>query len=284
MCNHGMTTSEKQNAGRIYDMHTHSESSHDSVCPVEDMAKAAEKNGLAGFAVTDHCDVEFCETVDLHEVVRSSHAAAEKAKEKFNIEILRGIEICEMFWYPAAAEKVLRDFDYDVVIGSVHAAAYDGCKKPYSQIKPGDVDPKEYMRIYFNDMLKMVREWDFDILAHMTCPLRYFNGKYGMNVNVTDYEEQIREILSEIIPRGIALEVNTSCVYPGSGYAEFLPNDKILRMYKDMGGELITVGSDAHIAENSALSFDKAYAMLKDIGFKNTYFYKNRRACACEII
>lgn len=273
------------NAGCRYDMHTHSENSHDSECPVRDMKAAAEKNGLSGFAVTDHCDVEYYQTMDLDTIVKNSIADAKKADG--NIRVLHGTEIGEGFWYPDVADKIIKKYDLDVVIGSVHAAKFDGYEIPYSRIdfaKMGKEKVLEYLNRYFDDVIYMLENCDYDIAAHITCPLRYINGKYGMNVDCRQYEDKIRRILECIIKHRAALEINTSCAVEGSEYNELMPEEWIIKMYKDMGGYLITTGSDAHVAKNSANSFGMLYDMLRNMGFKNIYCYKNRCAVQCAII
>ena len=72
-------------------------------------------------------------------------------------------------------------------------------------------------------------------------------------------------------------------MYKDSGYCEFMPEREIVKRYRELGGYLITVGSDAHISQNSANSFDMAYEMIKEIGFENIYYYKNRRAIQCAV-
>lgn len=263
-----------------FDMHTHSESSHDSVCPVSEMARAAEDRGLSGFAVTDHCDIEFCETQDLKKIVNQSVADAKRADETERIKVLHGIEIGEFIWHKDVADKILENTDFDVVIGSVHAVGFDGYEMPYSQIDFSEMEKKTieaYMEKYFDDMLEMIENCDIDILAHMTCPLRYINGKYKAGIDSRKYENKIKKILEYIIKKDIALEINTSCVYEGSAYCEFMPEEWIILLYKSMGGYLITTGSDAHIAKNSANSFDKLYEFLAEAGFEKTYYYENRK-------
>ena len=268
-----------------FDMHTHSKHSHDSECEISDMASKAAERGLSGFAVTDHCDIEYYETLDLNRLVQESIADAKK--NDGDIMVLHGVEMGEIFWHKEVAEEILRKNDFDVVIGSVHAVRFEGYTMPYSQIdfaKMGKVKTGEYLHQYFDDMIYMLENCDLDILAHLTCPLRYINGKYGMGMDCSPYEDKIKQILKYIIEHKIALEINTSCVYKGSGYCEFMPEQHIIEMYKDMGGYLITTGSDAHIMENSANEFDMLYDMLKKIGFKNTYYYKNRCAIPCAIV
>lgn len=274
-----------KNQGIIYDMHTHSESSHDSTCPVTEMAESALKRGLKGFAVTDHCDIEYCRSLDLNKLTGGSVAAAAAMKNS-GIDVLKGVEIGEAFWFPDAAEEILTGFDFDVVIGSVHAVKFDGYEMPYSVIdfkEMGEETIKKYLDKYFDDMYVMLEKCDFDVLAHLTCPFRYINGKYGLGIDARSYRDKIEKILKEIINRSIALEINTSCVHEDSAYREFMPERWIAERYRDMGGYLITIGSDAHVSQNSANAFDMAYAMIKDIGFKNIYYYRNRRAVACAV-
>lgn len=275
-----------KNCGIIYDMHTHSENSHDSTCPVTDMKKSAESRGLKGFAVTDHCDIEYCETIDLDKVLSGSTHDAQSANESGGVEVIKGVEMGEAFWFPDAAANILRKYDTNVVIGSVHAVKFDGYEMPYSTINFGELGKEtteKYFDKYFDDMYVMLNECDFDILAHLTCPLRYINGKYGLNIDAKNYRAKIEKVLKEVIKRKIALEINTSCVYKDSVYCEFMPEKWILEMYRDMGGYLITLGSDAHISQNSANSFDAAYEIIKEIGFENIYYYKNRRAIQCAV-
>ena len=132
----------------------------------------------------------------------------------------------------------------------------------------------DFLDAYFDDMLTMLETTDFDILAHLTCPLRYINGKYNFGIDISCYESKIEEILMRIIKKGIALEVNTSAY---EVLNDFMPSAAILKKYYAMGGYLITLGSDAHIAKNAAIHFDKAIQTLKTIGFGNIFYYKNRK-------
>ncbi len=274
------------NINARFDMHTHSGASHDSQCSVSDMQMAMQKNGLTGFAVTDHCDIEYYKTQNIHEIILQSVTDATEADKNGKTRVLHGVEIGEGFWYPPEENKVRNQFEFDVIVGSVHAVRFENYDIPYSKIDFSKMEHEtvlDYLDSYFDDMLYMIDHCDIDILAHLTCPLRYVNGKYGLNVTLDRYMGKIENILKNIIKRKIALEVNTSCVYDGSGYCEFMPNAEIIKMYKDMGGYLITTGSDAHIAKNAANKFYELYSLLKELGFKNTYYFKNRYAVQCAI-
>ena len=271
-------------SGITADMHTHSESSHDSVTPIADMRAAESANGIDIFAVTDHFDTESYERYDVHTPIRMAH---EKANE-LNADrsglptVLRGVEISEGFWFPAENEKI-HTLDYDVIIGSVHLVLNKDIKYAFSSID-FSVASEEwilgYLDDYFNDMITMLREIDFDILAHLTCPIRYINGIYKRGIDLSCFSEKIDTILKEAIRQGKALEVNTSS-YGILG--DFMPSRDILRRYRELGGYLVTVGSDAHVPANASKYFDEAKQCLRELGFKHLYYYKNRKAYPYEI-
>ena len=114
-----------------------------------------------------------------------------------------------------------------------------------------------------------------DVLSHLTCPLRYVVGKYGHHFDVTEYKKPITEILDAVISREKALEVNTSGVK--TAFRSTMPDGEILRWYRNMGGRLITLGSDSHAAVNLSAGFDEARQMLLDLGYKSYFYYEKRR-------
>lgn len=270
----------ENNKNIIADMHTHSVNSHDSVCEIEDMCLMQIKRGTNIFSVTDHCDVFSYKDYDIYTPIRNSADTVRALNKKYGGKclILSGVEISEGFWYKSEYEKIHNLLPYDVILGSVHCVKYKDLEKPYSGIDFSRFTTEQiysYLDCYFNDMLEMLSTTDFDVLTHMTCPLKYITGKYGIKVDLSAFDGKITEILKVVINKRIALEVNTS------SYAllnDSMPCKDILKKYFNMGGYLITLGSDAHIAENASYCFDKAIETLKEIGFKNIFYYKNREA------
>lgn len=274
-----------KNKRRYFDMHTHSENSHDCAEKAENIAKAAADNCAVGIAVTDHCDIEFFDTVDLRKICENSIKDAITCDMQSDVTVLHGIEMGEAHWHTDVAQALLNEFDFDAVIGSVHAVRYSGYDMPYSQIdfsEMGKVETEKYFDKYLDDVICMLEKCDIDILAHLTCPLRYINGKFGLGIDCKRYERKITEILKYIVRNNIALELNTSCMC-GGRYSKLMPEEWVVELYKSLGGYLITTGSDAHIAENTALSFDCLYKFIAELGFESVYYYKNRRAIPFEI-
>ena len=267
------------------DMHTHSENSHDSVCSIEEMCLAQIEKGTNIMAVTDHADIYSFDDYDIYTPIEKTHKTVEELNRKYGdrITLLSGIEISEGFWFPEKSKKMRNLCDYDVIIGSVHCVKYGKLSIPYSRIDFSSFTEKEiyeYLDCYFNDMLEMLEKENFDVLAHLTCPIRYITGKYNIDVNMEKLEKNTDKILSVIIEKNIALEVNTSSF---DALGDFFPSKDILKQYHKMGGFLITMGSDAHVAENASVQFEKALQTVREIGFDKMYYYKKRKPIAYEI-
>lgn len=260
------------------DMHTHSEFSHDSICRMEDMCAAQLERGTRIFAVTDHFDSCSADSYDVFTPIRRSYETVQRLNDGADgaYRILAGIEIGESFRCPQVYEKVRNLVPFDVVIGSVHLVEHRGEVKAYSKtdfsaFSMGETE--DYLGRYFEDMRKMIDFLDFDILAHLTCPLRYITGKYGIKADLSCFDGQIRQILERIIEKGIALEVNTSSL---DHFGELMPSGEILRTYYALGGRRITLGSDAHVAERASMGFEAAAECLGEIGFSRICYYQNR--------
>lgn len=270
----------KNSRKTLIDCHSHTKYSHDSYCEPTDSLNSAKEKGLAGFAITDHCDIEFCESTDVKTPIVQSNKIARSLGEC----VLSGVEMGEAIWHNDVANDIIDSVDLDIVLGSVHAVRYGEYTMPFSTIDFSTFSKNqifEYMNAYFYDMFEMIEKCDFDVLSHLTNPLKYITGKYGIKVDLKEYSEIIERILKHIISKGIALEVNTSCI--GTSYNEFMPEKQIIAHFRELGGYLVTLGSDAHTADRITHGFDDAIALLEEIGFKNLYYFKNRVPVCCRL-
>lgn len=275
-----------QNQGVLGDMHTHSEHSHDSVAKIGDMARSAAQKGVRFLAVTDHCDIYHVPEGDNFSHIRRSGADAARTGAVLTepVTVLRGVEIGEGFWYPDAQNTLLRMQPYDVIVGGEHNVRSAYADRSFAKIDFSGYTTEQlhvFLTDYFDHVLKMLRSLQPDILAHLTCPLRYILYKYQKQVDMTLFEPVIGEILRYIIDHGIALEVNTSYL---KVMGDFLPGREILKRYREMGGYLITLGSDAHKPDKVRGGFDEALDCLRQLGFREVFYYQKRIAYPCTIL
>lgn len=257
------------------DMHTHSNYSKDSKCPLEDMVQAQKEMGATIFAITDHLDMPNQAARKSTESIKNCHKKIDEIRSD-DIEILKGIELGDANWDIKFVNRFIKELQPDVVICSTHSVL----AKKYLFIHNTDFSTftkeeiNDYLLVYFKEMQKNLK-MDCDILAHLTLPLRYFKAKYDMDIDITPYNEQIDVILKYLIENNIALEINTSALK--TGIKDFLPDKDIVKRYLDMGGKMITLGSDAHTSENARYGFAEVKQMLNSLGVTEAYYFKNRQ-------
>ena len=262
----------------LADTHLHSSFSGDSDTPMEEMIKSAIAKGLKDICFTEHQDFEFVytddEPKDKFEVNTDQYLydlLKMKAKYDSQIEISFGIEIGVQAHLARKLAIYTKSHDFDFVICSSHLC---NGKDPYLKEFFEGRDEKEAYHEYFKYEAECIKAFrNFDSYGHLDYVLRYGPNK-NANFSMSEYGDDIDVILKLLIDNEKALEVNTS------GYAYGMngphPSKDILLRYKELGGELITIGSDAHTIDNVGGSFAAAEALLKECGFRNYAVYKQR--------
>lgn len=257
------------------DTHIHTSFSGDSETPPEEQIARAEELGMKTVCITDHHDYDVVSDIDFELCVPEYISEIRRLGDEYagRIEILTGIELGLQTHLTDYLPTLTAENSLDYVIGSVHFV--DGFDPYYPEYfnKYGD---KGYYR-YYETLLDCVRAFDcFDSLGHLDYIVRY-GVKYGYSYDLTDYSDIIDDILSTLIESGKALECNTGGL--SRGLSEPNPCYDILKRYRQLGGELITLGADAHSPETLGYGFDKTGAVLKAMGYKYYAVYRNRKPC-----
>ena len=258
------------------DQHMHSNISFDSDAPRTEMAEAAVRAGLSALCFTDHYDV-VDEFGNLHpaydwEPARKAQAAARAAWGE-QITLGFGVELGNAPADFAAAEGVLREPGLDLVIGSIHNGSEAVGSPDYYNVR---YDTPELCRAhladYFRSMLRLARWGQFDVLGHIPYPLRYMRDRDGQPVGLEPFREEIREILRCTIQAGRGIEVNTCQFHPGTA-GDY---GRVLEDYRELGGEIVTVGADAHDPAHVGEAVAEGHALLRSRGFRYAAHYVGR--------
>ena len=262
----------------LIDCHNHSLYSFDGQEKVADLCKNAGKLGLSVFALTDHCDMIDGIAPDalISHITGSVNelTAWRDAHRDGNCRMLIGIELGDPLENLPLAEEMLNLCPYDLVIGSVHTdGVADYYFGDYSQTSEQELH--ERLVRSFDRPCEMAEWAKFDVLAHITYPLRYIIGDYGRKVNLDRYQQLIDQLFYTIIRKGIVLEVNTSGLR--QKIASTLPDEALLRRYYGLGGRLVTIGSDAHRLRDMAFGITETEEMLRKIGFTELVWFDQRR-------
>lgn len=250
----------------IFDSHMHSKFSTDSSMNILDaIAVGKEKN--IGIIITDHMDLEYPVKEDFKFHIPSYFMEYEKYRSD-NIKL--GIEIGLTENTLLDNENIAKSYDFDFILGSIHAVKGLDIYEEY--VHQG-YNKKEFFSYYLEDMLKCIKVYDnYDSLSHIDYPCRYcsFDNK---EILVSEYKDILSEIFTTLISKNKVLELNTSRLHiPEANKAL----KDIYRLYMDLGGKYVTLGSDAHSHLNINKNFDIALKFLEELGLKGVYFNKRR--------
>lgn len=269
---------------KIFNSHTHTCHSHDGKGTVNDICQKALEESIMGFAVTDHCDCEYSSDASIPEKLSLSFEETKQCQKLYKDKLIIscGVEIGEAIYNPDFAKRIINSQKWDVVLGSVHAVRLNNLDMPFSVIdfnRFSDEMLSRYIEQYFLDMKEMLETQDFDILSHLTVVLRYIVHKYKRQVDIKKYYPVITEILKKTIALNKCLEINTS------GYAEgyLMPDTDILKMYKELGGKSIAVGSDSHTPDMLCAGLYESVAIIKKLGFDTLTYFIDRKPVKYKI-
>ena len=248
----------------ISDCHMHTSFSSDSTASMESMVERAVALGLPSICLTDHFDMDYAGG----EFWLDTPAYAGKVqemKEKYEgrIRIAFGVELGLQPYLSERLTAYVKSWPFDSVIGSVHVL--DG-KDPYYREEFRELTDEELYRKYFLEVAENIRNFhDFQTLGHLDYIVRYGNTK-AEQYSYRKYQEEIDAVLRELIHYDIALEINTGGVKAGLGFPN--PHPDIIRRYRELGGEKIAFGADAHSPEYIAYAFPEAKEAALSAGFR----------------
>ena len=263
----------------LADYHVHSSCSPDGHLTMADMARQGIARGLDEICFTDHVDTIEWGTTHL----RSDCYDWEKARQQYQdavgqygdrIRLKLGAELGEAYLGFDCTQRQMADAPpLDFTIGSVHCyRTASGEVNDLTWIT--STDPAVWYAAcesYFEEMEKLIDWGRFQVLGHITLPLRWAKELRGVELDFDRYEEQLRHVMRRAIEKGLGIECNTN-----RGHLP-LPDGKWLRLYHELGGELITLGSDAHTPEYISCAMEERQELLKDCGLRYFATYDRKK-------
>lgn len=265
---------------KLWDTHLHTDFSGDCDATPESMIRGAKHLGLPGICFTDHLDWDHPDVpnrfvLDVENYVPKCKELAAEQKALMGSEpftICTGIEIGMQ---PHLAERVHRlvtEYSFDFVIASSHLShSHDLPDIPLFEEKSEDESYAEYFKSVHRNILAFD---DFDVYGHIDYVVRYGPNK-NKYYSYEKFADIIDEVLKSLIHKGKGIEINTSGFKYGVGHPH--PTEDIIKRYRELGGEIITIGSDGHKPEHLAYAFDKVPEILKKAGFRYYTVFQERK-------
>ena len=263
-------------SGRIYDLHLHTAASPDARITPEELVAAAELMGLWGLGLVVHVDFhpeDHCSGGPDLDAYLLDCGQARELGETAGIKISTGLEIGEPHRFASSWEPVSRAADWDYLTGALH---WIGSRLILEAEGYKSTDPMQVVEGYYLETLRLLRHSDMDVLAH----LGIFRRGLAMAGYRTDFDEVsqwpalIDDVLGAMIEQGVALEVNTAGLRRKE--AVTYPTRNVLERYRELGGELVALGSDTHRRENAFFGIRRGRQLLLDAGFQEACYFSGR--------
>lgn len=256
------------------DYHTHSINSPDGSETVMDLCARAVELGMDELAITDHIDVVtnpcYRMTLDTDQIHRDMAEA--KAAFEGRLKLVRGAELGQPQADDKFTKRYCESYEHDFLIGSIHNLPGDSDIFFYDYTK---VDHDQVYSDYLTELQVLADRYDFDVMGHLTYPLRYMYQQTGKTVELSRYEERFRILFASLISTGRGIEINTSGLRQPIG--QLLPPLYLARLFRQCGGEIVTVGSDAHTCDDLSKGVKEGYEMLREAGFRYVAAFDHRK-------
>ena len=257
------------------DYHLHTDFSADCEIPMENMIRAAVRKGLREIACTDHVDYDFPSDgpefmVDYDKYLPTFNQL--KKQYRRNIDLVLGVEIGCQPHTAHLADKLVKSQPFDFVICSTHAVDRQNCSN--GEYFTGKNQQSAYQG-YLEGVLANVSTFqNYDVCGHLDFIVRYGDYQHKSLV-LANHHEVVDAILKQIITTGHGIEVNTAGYRYGLNQTH--PSLEIVKRYRELGGEIITMGSDAHQASHVGANLEIAREILLAAGFKNYTVFRARQ-------
>lgn len=267
----------------MFDCHLHSSFSTDSKVNGEAYCQKAIEKGFAGIILTDHLDYDFPGFEDQFQFDQEEYSLfIEKLKEKYRkeLKLLKGIEVGIQPHVIDKTNEILDKYSFDYILCSVHVL--DGIDPYDGEYYNGKTKYQAYLR-YLEEILFAITHFDnFDMLGHIEYIVR--NAHYDdKTLRYHDFFDILDMIFTTLISKGRGIEINAQN-FRNMGTlllnerSESLSYDlSLLKRYKELGGELLCLGSDAHSLENIGYRFEYFAEVARTCGFKYFAHFENRK-------
>lgn len=252
------------------DYHTHAKYSFDSKTEIPDLVAAAKEKGLSDVICTEHCECNLKSATPpgVPERPIFDHegywAYAKSVRDTYGLDFGIGLEIGQSTQNPERAANILASHEWDFIIASLHNMRdeYD-----FSQLNYSERDVDKTFRDYLAELYEITEINNFCVLGHIYYPLRYIKAQ-GIDLDHTKYEAELADIFRLAISNGKGIEININPKGYNGSKEDYEFHLRYVKMFRELGGEIITTGSDGHTPDAVGKNIEDATEILKEAGFR----------------
>lgn len=269
----------------MIDCHTHTAVSPDGYDNADASYSQACRLGLKAIAVTEHVEANRPYGPEKYDTLHTSDEHyfynedifRKSMETNFNVTkslsdstvFINGVELGQATHNYEFADTVASDERLDFIIGSMHELKG---RDDFAFLDYPSLDINKILNEYFDELLSMCRWGGFDVLGHLTYPLRYICGESGINISISSFEDKIRLIFKELAALDKGIEINTSGLR--QKYGKTFPDASLVKLFRECGGKIISIGSDAHRTCDIGKGIKEGCDIAQAAGFDKIYYFR----------
>lgn len=259
----------------MVDIHTHTHHSTDSRMAMDKAAETILEKKISGICFTDHYDFDAPHDANLFTFdIEAQQKEIDALQKNYpSLLVLKGVEIGIQPISLDNIRELMSKHSFDLVIASMH---FVRGTDPYHGNFYGPYNYKEAYSIYLEEILYCIERFrDYDILGHFDYIARY--APYPVQeISMKTFGDILEPILQLLAEDGKTLEINTK-TYQQQKHGIPVLDLNVLKRFRELGGEAVALGSDAHKPERLGEQFGYYTQVLKDCGFRYGIYYKERK-------
>lgn len=266
----------------LSDYHFHTHCSSDSTATLSQQAKAAISAGVREICVTDHWNLLDQQGKRLDTVYDWKRPLEQWRRLRHRwpgqLEVRLGVEVGNGVLNPAAVDAGLEVPELDFVIGSLHSQSAAAGGRGIFTVAHACTRREEGTAVledYVGMLEELVQSAGYDVLGHIIYPLRYLPPEFELDLR--PWWDRLAEVLRSAAAQGKGIEFNTTA---GTTVEQWRD---VLTLYRDLGGEVLTLGSDAHRPAHMAAAFPQALELIRAVGFRYLCVYRRRTPLFCKL-
>lgn len=269
----------------MIDCHTHTAVSPDGYDDAAASYKKACSLGLKAIAVTEHCEANRPYGPESYKTIHTSdehyfynHDIFLRSME-INMSVINsgisdtafinGIELGQATQNFEFADLIVSDKRLDFTIGSIHELPG---RDDFAFLDYHSENIHDILDEYFDELISLCKWGKFDVLGHLTYPLRYICGEAGINIDLSEHNEKIRTVFTELAASNKGIEINTSGLR--QQYGKTFPDLEYIKLFRECGGKIISIGSDAHKTSDIGSGVQVGCKLAAAAGFDKIYYFR----------
>ena len=266
----------------MIDCHVHTDYTIDAIMTIEEAVEKAVELELDYMCFTQHIEPGHLKPGEVamdSSLIDEYFKRVEKASDEYGIQLGVGVEVGYVPETYLTTEKILDEYSFDFVIGSIHELNEGIINGFKSGMKFRDMGEEKFIDSYFDRVDEMIEMDYLDIVGHLDVFNKYEKELFGKEL-FPMYYQRTMETGKLIKKMKKGFEVNTQGI---RRIGKPWPREELVKGLHDIGINIVSYGSDAHETDHICYAWNDAMNIFRNAGFEELVYFVQRKRKSYKI-